>query len=158
MDDIRNLEKKVKERQKLGEWIINFVDKVAHKYGKMTKCSEGSSHTNIIYELDVAEFHLKANTGHCMMGGNNFEVTYQGKKVCDVYYQADVEECEFRTFVDGPWILALRKLAKNWKRVLDAKKKKDEKQKLKDEAAAAQRNRDEERRRKLEEDAKRLGI
>ena len=72
MPNIKDLAKKVRERQRLIEKIVKFVIDLVVHHGERTHYSQGSCHTHIVWELkNLSNFSFKADLGHTMMGGND---------------------------------------------------------------------------------------
>jgi len=118
------LEAKIVARIKLLSAIVNFVDELLRKKGKVLECHTESCNTNMVEELkDFENFSFWSDTGQTMFGGNTYKIWYMRgtDKVLVLYldFQAGIEEAEIKTFDPKPdWLKALKCLIKNWKQVV----------------------------------------
>jgi hypothetical protein len=136
------LEVKVKERLEQVKKIVKFIEGLTDEVGKVISYNQGSAHTHIVKKVyGFRNFTFLADTGHSMMGGNDFHVWYHpGKKEIDteqsnpvfsVYYQASVEECKVSVFDPNPkWQDALNKMIDRKEEIIaEAKKEEEDKEK-----------------------------
>lgn len=155
MDDLKQLARKIKERQKLVERIVNFVNKILPKFGNNTLYKQHSSHTSIAWYLwNIEGFTFKASYGHTMMGGNAVNILYIDKEVLHVYWQVDVKECVVNRFEETNWVdhlEALMKTPSKIRRIIEERKRKANKE-------WAEHNKENKEQKRLNEEAKRLGL
>ena len=155
MSDSKSLAQKIRERQKLVERIVGFVEKIVLR-GERTQYSQGSFNTHTVWELkNLAGFSFKGDFGQTMMGGNDVYVWYKDYLVFHAYFQGFPLEndCEVRIFKQGSWLTAFKKFTQNRKKVLAQFKKRKERR--------LQRTKNELKREKsewLQEEAKRLKL
>ena len=128
------LEEKIKKRMTLIKKIVEFIEIFTQKIGKRVHYSQGSCHTHIINRAEYKDFTFVSDTGHSMMGGNDFFVWYHpGKKDIDtkretpvfsVYFQGGIEEVKVLTFDQSPkWLNSLNQIMKLRDKILSKAEK-----------------------------------
>ena len=159
----KELEKRINERIALIKKVVNFIEIVTEKIGRQTYYDQESCNTHIIMQTELRDFTFVADTGHSMMGGDDFKVWYHpGKKEIDikevnpvfhVYYQTNIEKSRVSAFDSSlEWLTALNQMVEHLDEILaevaKEKKKTEKLQKFVEE--------DKEKRKKLLERAKAL--
>ena len=156
-EDLKDLERRVKERKEHIDRILKFVLRILPKHGKTTKREVRSSNTNVVWELDLVNFHFKGNFSQNALGGNFIVITYEDTQVFEVYYQSNIKEYSVSHYVVDqtiPWQCVLDRLMKNFKSVLSSlkHKKKERSQEEK------KKEKEEQKTKKLYKEAMRLGV
>jgi hypothetical protein len=162
MTDDKKLVSKVVQRQKLVEAIIDFVQFITEKKGKVLSRSVHSGHTQTERELkNFFGFSFYTYGHYTMFGGEEVKVWYHPKDkklppelVFEVEWW-EILKCNVKHFDPSPeWLAALKKLMEDRSRVV-AKAEKAEQRK----AAEEEKNRkDQAAMKTVQEDAKRLGL
>ena len=162
------LERKINERMAQIKKIVDFIEMLVDKIGRQTYYDQGSSYTHIIKQAELRDFTFVADTGHNMMGGNDFSVWYHPDKkeinikevnpVFSVYSQGSIEEVEEAKVSSfepsGEWLTALYETIRRKDEIL-AKLKKEKRNAEKRSKLVRVK---EERRKKLLERAKKLKL
>ncbi len=164
--DMKEIEERIKERVGQIERIVGFIVKLADEIGETIFYSQGSCNTHVTKLVSgFKDFTFIADTGHTMMGGNDFYVWYHpGKKEIDtnqlkpvfsIYFQVSADESEVRIFDSSPeWQKKLNDMIYDVEKIIaEEKKKKALGVSLREHEAA-----DIEKRRVLLERAAKLGL
>lgn len=104
---IEELEKMIKDREEWFKEIINFVEQITRKRGKVIKEKVNSSNTHVERELkDFGGFDFFYSTGESMMGGNTVHISQWrggGPLVfVELWWQADLDTPEVKVWKDDP--------------------------------------------------------
>lgn len=155
-DTLKELTKKVSEREQLLEKIVNFVEELLHKKGKVLRREVHSAHTYTERELrDFKGFSFYDSGSHTMFGGHDVRIWHQKIMVLDLYYQTSVKECEVNTFQANPeWIKALKAVMRSRDRLLKQAEAKEKRIQMERESATAR----ETQMRAMKDRAERLGL
>lgn len=162
--ELRELKRKVAERERFVASVFAFVESVVLKHGKITKSEVHNCNTHVVRELaDFNGLTFVWSTGLSMMGGNTINIFFRRSKeenclVLSIYYQVDYdvsEDYDVQVFDEcGDWQKAFAYATKHTVNLLRKRNKalsKAEKAELRvqrEEVLAVQ----------LEEKAKKLGL
>jgi hypothetical protein len=110
--------KRIVERQKQVEKIINYVDTIVRERGVILYEKVESCYTHTKAELsDFFDFTFYRESGYTMFGGDNIKIWYKGSLVFDVEWW-DIKECNVRYSDFSPeWQKKLRHLIANKQRI-----------------------------------------
>jgi len=140
---IKELKKRIKQREKEIKTIIEFVIIITRERGKITKIGEGHRNTPIARELrGFASFSFYFSMRETTMGGNIFKVWYHPQNpwnkdfdietntpVFSVRYQINVNECKVDIFHSTTtWLSVLKKVIAEKDEIIKKMEEKEKKQ------------------------------
>jgi hypothetical protein len=155
----QDLAKKVIERQKFIEEVIDFVGALLFKQGKVLKREVHDYYTYSETELKDFEglsfFHKGPGS---MFGGEQAVVQYRDKVVLSVEWW-NIAECKVEIFDESSdWQERIRRLAKDKKEIIERREQEEAERKLREKLAAQEREAVQGVVRRLDEHTKRLKI